>query len=195
MMIRTATTCFSRKHSSAARGMTLLEVLIALFIFMVGIVGVLAALPAGINSASYVLSQDTAIHLAPTHLSEFRRDGIEPAVDLIDGSAYLPAGGSYTLGAGIQEPLNGNPGNYRDFAHGPGEPYEFFDDIKRYEWKVEINPVYASAAGNPAPPPDYMVPSHSGGTALPLTRVVVTVHTKGTAREFSFTQYMYGYGN
>ena len=194
-MITAATENIGNKQCTPARGMTLLEVLIALFIFMVGIVGVLAALPAGINSASYVISQDTAIHLAHSKLSEFRRDGVDPAVDLIDGSAYLPAGGAYTLGAGIQEPLNGNPGNYRDFAHKAGEPYEHFDDIQRYEWKVEINPVYASAAGNPAPPPDYMVPSHSAGTPLPLTRVVVTVHTKGTAREFSFTQYMYSYGN
>ena len=46
-----------------ARGMTLMEVLIALFIFMVGIVGVLAALPTGVNAATWVIFQDAAIHL------------------------------------------------------------------------------------------------------------------------------------
>src|SRR6185503_16065029 len=103
----------------ANRGVTMMEVLIALFIFMVGIVGVLAAIPTGVNSAEWVIFQDAGIHLAHSKFTEFRRDRADPFVDLVDGSSYMPGtiGGANT--PGVQENKNGNPGNWRDFAHAP----------------------------------------------------------------------------
>lgn len=182
------------------RGVTLMEVLIALFIFMVGIVGVLAAVPTGVNSAEWVIFQDAAIHLAHSKFSEFRRDRADPFVDLADGSAYMPntVGGTNTLGA--QENKNGNPANWRDFGHAPGEAYYYFDDIERYEWKLELEEVqaagYASVqpAGVTAPNGPHLAPSVGGGANVGVQRVTVIVRMKGTSRELRFTQFMTPYG-
>lgn len=182
------------------RGVTLLEVMIALFIFMVGIVGVLAAVPTGVNSAEWVIFQDAALHLAHSKFSEFRRDRVDPFTDLADGSAYMPnaIGGANT--PGIQENKNGNAGGWRDFAHGLGEPYQYFDDIERYEWRLELQEVgagdYASTqpAGIAAPTGSHLAPVSGGGAGIRLQRVTVIVHMKGLSRELRFTQYLTPYG-
>jgi hypothetical protein len=178
-------------RSSLRHGMTLFEVLIAMFIFMVGIVGVLAALPTGVTSAEWVIFQDAAIHLSRSKFSEFRRDRINPPVDLKEASAYM---------VNWQEPPNGSPDNFHDFNSKPGSTYQYFDDINRYEWKVDQDPLIKSvnigdAGATPTPPADYEVPLPAGvnGTDIGLWRVVLTIRQKGTSRELEFTQYMTDY--
>src|SRR5579884_3781254 len=148
------------------RGLTLVELLIAMFLFLVGIIGVLAAFPTGVDSALFVVLQDASIHLAHSKFAEFRRDRIDPAVDLVpDGpNGYLPTGGTYT--AGKQEPCNESGAPWRDFASGPGQPYEYFDDITKYEWRVETSPVAASATASPAPPAGFYFPDQSGNPGM-----------------------------
>ena len=158
------------------RGVTLMEVLIALFIFMVGIVGVLAAIPTGINSAEWVIFQDAALHLSHSKFSEFRRDRADPFAD-----------------------LNGFTAAYQDFAHAAGETYFYFDDIDRYEWKLELQEVQAGdwstqPAGTTAPTGPHLTPAAGGGASVGVQRVTVLVHMKGTTRELRFTQYMTPYG-
>ncbi len=157
----------------------MVEVLIAMFVFLIGIVGVMAAMPVGIDSAALVIFQDASIHLSASKFAELRRDQIDPATDLLDGSAYMTA---------RQEPLNGNTGNYRDFAHAAGDAYENFGDIERYEWKVDTTQlktigVGTDDLGRPAP-------VENAGTALPVTRVTLDLHLKGSKRHFRYTQYM-----
>ena len=182
---------YSSRRPLPARGLTLIEVMIAMFIFLVGIMGVLAAMPTGIDSALAVVEQDAAIHLVHSKFAEFRRDRVDPPTDLIPGSGYLPSGGGYTAGA--QEPYNLTSGApWRDFASDPGQPYEYFDDIKRYEWRVETSPVTAETTGNPAPAAGYLAPSVSGGVGTPLnlTRVTIAVRAHKSLREYTFTQYL-----
>ena len=178
------------QRSRQPRGLTLLEVMIAMFIFLVGILGVLGAMPGGIDNASIVVQQDAAIHLVHSKFAEFRRDRIDPAVDLVPGSTYLPSGGTFTPGA--QEPFNASGNPWRDFASGPGQTYEHFDDITRYEWRVETAPVRAVNTGTPAPPPGFLFPTVGGGAGTPLnlTQVTISVRSRGSKREFAFTQYM-----
>ena len=166
--------------ASSTRGMTLLEVLIAMFIFLIGIVGVLAVVPSGLNAATLVIFQDAALHLSASKFAEFRRDEINAGVDLKDGSSYLSTS---------HEPLN-STGEFRDFASGPGDRYEHFDDIQRYEWKVDqdlLQPVNLGEDDLKRP-----APVDSGGTPLLLTRVTLVIHLKGTSRYMRFTQYMLG---
>jgi len=157
--------------------MTLMEVLIALFIFMVGIVGVLAALPTGINSAEWVIFQDASLHLAHSKFSEFRRDRADPFAD-----------------------LNGFTAGWQDFPHAAGETYYYFDDIDRYEWKLELQEVQAGdyggsqPAGITAPTGPHLAPATGGGASVGVQRVTVIVHVKGTSRELRFTQLMTAYG-
>jgi type II secretory pathway pseudopilin PulG len=164
-----------------ARGFTLLEVMIALFIFMVGIVGVLAAIPTGVNSAATVVFQDAAIALAQSKFAEFRRDRVNPSVDLKNGSAYMGA---------RHEPLN-STGVWRDFASGNNAAYQYFDDIERYEWRVDIAPaMFAIYSATPAP---YLSPVIGGPADSELQEVTVTVHLRGTTKEFEFTQLIASY--
>lgn len=172
-------------------GMTLLEVMIAIFILLVGIMGVLAAIPVGVTSAGWVIFQDAAIHLSHSKFSEFRRDRVSPDADLVDGSAYLPNSGAFVPGR--QEPKNGSAGGWRDFAHGIGQPYQYFDDIERYEWKVESEDVFAQDVSSPVYG-NYFVPAHSG-VKINLKKITVVVHLKGTSREFRFAQYICAYVN
>ncbi|MCW8129782.1 MAG: prepilin-type N-terminal cleavage/methylation domain-containing protein [Planctomycetota bacterium] len=187
------------RPARARLGVTLLEVLIALFIFMVGIVGVLAAMPTGVNSAEWVIFQDSAIHLAHSKFSEFRRDRADPFTDLVDGSGYMPSAVGGLNTPGVQENKNGNPGDWRDFGHKPGEAYYYFDDIERYEWKLELEEVTANSygstqpAGITAPTGAHYAPG-TGGSGVRVQRVTVIVHMKGLSRELRFTQYMTPYG-
>ena len=181
----------SKNHA----GLTLLEVLIAMFIFLVGIVGVLAAMPTGINSATWVIFQDSAIHLSHSKFAEFRRDRVDPAVQLQTApGGYLPA--SSTLVAGQQEPYNSSGAPWRDFAHGPGDTYQYFDDIDRYEWKVDATQQIDNGpgSGDVPLPADYTFPTNSNNSARGLFRVDVTIRMKQTTREMRFTQFMYAYG-
>jgi prepilin-type N-terminal cleavage/methylation domain-containing protein len=178
-----------------ARGLTLLEVMIAMFIFLVGIVGVLAAMPTGINSATWVIFQDAAIHLSHSKFAEFRRDRVDPAIDLApSGGGYLPSSsGGFTPGQ--QEPINENGAPWRDFASAPGQTYQYFDDIARYEWRVETADIDNGTVGSPATPPNFFFPvAASSATALALKRVSIVIRMKRTTREMKFTQYMYAYG-
>ena len=183
-------------HFHQRRGLTLLEVLLAMFIFVVGILGVLAALPTGVNSATWVIFQDAAIHLSNSKFAEFRRDRVDPAVDLQSGSAYLPGSGSYV--AGQQEPFNTLDGApWRDFASVPGAPYQYFDDIQRYEWKVESELVdnVTNPGTGPQPQNGYYFPVvvKTQGK-LKLSRVSVSIRMKTTSREMKFTQLFISYG-
>jgi Tfp pilus assembly protein PilV len=178
-------------RSPLRHGMTLFEVLIAMFIFMVGIVGVLAALPTGVTSAEWVIFQDAAIHLSRSKFSEFRRDRINPPIDLKEASTYM---------VNCQEPPNGSADKFHDFDSKPGSTYQYFDDITRYEWKVVQDPLTKSvgigAAGAiPTPPADYQVPLLPGvnGTDIGLWHVTIIIRQKGTSRELEFTQYMTDY--
>jgi type II secretory pathway pseudopilin PulG len=169
------------------KGMTLLEVLIAMFIFMVGIVGVLAAIPTGVTSAQWVILQDASIHLAHSKFAEFRRDRVDPGSDLVDGSTYL---------SNNHEPLNGAVPNWRDFNYAKGKTYQYFDDIERYEWRIDqdvlAQAVGAGAGTNPAAPGGYNAPTLGGGNGN-VRSGVITVRNKGTSREFQFTQFMTPY--
>ncbi|MCW8131913.1 MAG: prepilin-type N-terminal cleavage/methylation domain-containing protein [Planctomycetota bacterium] len=174
-----------------ARGMTLLEVMIAMFIFLVGIVGVLAAIPSGIHSAEWVIFQDAAIHLAHSKFGEFRRDRVDPNADLIMGGAYMNKHGT------------ARPGGWRDFHYKnssdalsfDNETYKYFDDIERYEWRLEGGTQYvgASSSEQPAPPAGCLAPVAGSGTDVGLYKVTVVIRMKGTSREFRFTQYMVKY--
>ena len=178
-----------------SRGLTLLEVLIAMFIFLVGIVGVLAAMPTGINSATWVIFQDSAIHLSHSKFAEFRRDRVDPAVQLQPAAGgYLPAGA--TIVPGQQEPYNSSGAPWRDFAHSPGDTYQYYDDIERYEWKVEATQQIDNGlgSGDVPLPADYTFPTNSNNSARGLRRVDITIRMKNTTREMRFSQFMYAYG-
>jgi prepilin-type N-terminal cleavage/methylation domain-containing protein len=161
---------------NGAHGFTLLEVILAMFIVLVGFIGVLGALPVGIDSAESVILQDSAINLIHSKFAEFRRDRLNPGTDLLEGSGYMTS---------KQEPLNGESGgNWHDFASKAGDPYENFEDITRFAWKVDV-----AALNN-----DANTPSITSGAAVPgMFKVTVTVHTKGSKKEFRFTQYMFSY--
>jgi len=171
-----------RSKFSSTSGLTLLEVLIAMFIFLIGIVGVLAALPTGISSAQTVILQDASIHLAHSKFAEFRRDRVDPLVDLPEGSPYMAA---------RQEPVNASAnGPWHDFAHGVGDAYQYFDDIDHYEWRVD--PTRFKQVGLAA---DKVTPVEGGGRPLSkLARIAIVVHLKNTKKEFIFSQYMYAAG-
>jgi len=176
-----------------SRGLTLLELLVALFIFMVGVLGVMMAIPAGANSASWVVFQDAAIHLAQSKFSEFRRDRVNPEVDLFDGSSYLGGSGTLANGraAGKQEPL---ASGWRGFAHAtPDDTYFYFDDIERYEWKIDQTTRRTIGAGAGSAPVGFQAPQYNGGDLIGLTQVTVVVRLKNTSKEFRFTQYMTAY--
>ena len=188
-----------RKHARGAPGLTLLEVMIAMFIFLVGIVGVLAAMPTGVSSATAVIFQDCAIHLAHSKFAEFRRDRVDPAADLTpSASGYLPNGsGPYTPGK--QDPYNAEPADpfqWRDFAAAPGQTYQYFDDIWKYEWRVETGFVDLGAGAAPTAPAGTFFPVNAGtaNPQFPLYRVSIVIRMKHTTREMKFTQYMYAYG-
>lgn len=178
-----------RTRYRSHRGITLLEVIIAMFIFLVGIVGVLAAMPSGVDAAIWVIFQDASLNLAHSKFSEFRRDRVNPSVDLVDGSAYMGAS---------QEPPNAsgkNPaGNsWHDFAHDPGNTYQYFDDISRYEWSVDkLDQICQGNGPGPVAPAGVFFPDNTG-TPLNLTKVSIIIRMKGTTREMRFTQYMFPY--
>jgi type II secretory pathway pseudopilin PulG len=159
---------------SPRRGMTLIEVLIAMFILFVGVLGVLAALPTGVEAASWITLQDAAINLSSSKFAEFRRDRVNPD----QMSAYLTS----AFGSADAE-------GYRSFPHGPGDPFEFYADIERYEWKVEttrmgLSPRKTSSDGN-----RYYYAPVAGGD-LELWGVLVVIRQKGAQRSFRFTQHM-----
>jgi prepilin-type N-terminal cleavage/methylation domain-containing protein len=182
--------------SQSKRGMTLIEILIALFVLLVGVMGILAAMPTGIDSAQRVIFLDAAVHLSRSKFAEFRRDRVDPRTDLADGSAYMDAAASPPRG---QELKNGNAGGWRDFAHGAGDAYEYFDDIERYQWCVDQDELKSIGldSNNPAPAPNsnLYVPVVNAGADIGLTRVTVVINLKGTKKEHRFTQYLYSYGN
>jgi len=188
-----------KPRSLRPRGLTLLEVIIAMFIFLIGIVGVLAAMPTGINSATWVIFQDSAIHLAHSKFAEFRRDRVDPAVDLKPSAGgYLPTNTPYV--AGKQEPFNTDGDPWRDFAHSSvtGDPYQYFEDIDRYEWSVDATQAVDNGkgvAGDVPVPANFYFPANTGTTSLiQLYRVDINIRMKGTTRQMRFTQYMYSYG-
>jgi prepilin-type N-terminal cleavage/methylation domain-containing protein len=196
-----ANTVYRRKPN----GLTLIEVMIAMFIFLVGIVGVLAAMPTGVNSALWVIFQDSAIHLSHSKFAEFRRDRIDPAVDLVPtANGYLPTNTAYV--PGNQEPYNTGTGDgdpWRDFAHNPAgtggvpDPYQYFEDIDRYEWKVETSPVDngPGAAGDVQAAPGFYFPADAkANPTLNLMKVSITIRAKGTTRQMRFSQLMMAYG-
>lgn len=164
----------------------MMELLIALFIFLIGVVGLVAAMPTGVNSAAKVVFQDAAVHLSRSKFAEFRRDRVDPRVDLKDNAPYMDGASSPPR---RQELKNGNPGGWRDFAHGVGDTYEHFDDIERYQWRIDqatLQLVGLDEAAN-------YVPKINGGTDQGLTRVTIVINQKGTKNEYRFTQYMYSY--
>ena len=168
------------------RGLTLFEVLVAMFLFLIGVVGVLSAMPVGVRSAQSVILQDAAVHLSRSKFSEFRRDRVNPPVDLAEGSPYMN---------NWQEPLNSN--NWHDFASGPGDTYQYFDSIDQYEWKVDqdqlLKPVGVSASGTPAPPTGFNFPAHGSGADCGVFKVVIAIRRKSSSQEFRFVQYMTDY--
>ncbi|HYF51219.1 MAG TPA: prepilin-type N-terminal cleavage/methylation domain-containing protein [Planctomycetota bacterium] len=160
-------------------GLTLIEVLLAILILLVGLVGCLAALPTGIVSADSVVFQDVSNHLAHSKLAVFRRDCIDPGVDLATGSAYLSA---------QHEPAAA--GEWRNFSKDfDGDN---FHDIVRYQWCVEVQSVGnqdAALATNPG----YQRPAHGTANLKRLYVVRVFIRAQGTSHETSYAQYMYSY--
>ena len=185
------------RFKSRPKGLTLLEVLIAMFIFLVGIVGVLAAMPTGINSALWVIFQDSAINLSHSKFSEFRRDRVDPAVDLIaTAGGYLPTASGAPI-PGKQEGYNTTGAPWRDFAHDPGDAYQYYDNIENYEWMVDVADVDNGAppGSDPQPPPGYLYPVNSAGaSSIGLKKVTITVRMKHTTRQMKFSQLMFAYG-
>ena len=190
---------FMRRKRYAAPGLTLLEVMIAMFIFLVGIVGVLAAMPTGVNSATSVIFQDCAIHLAHSKFAEFRRDRIDPAIDLTPSAGGYLSNGTGPFVPGKQEPYNTEPPDpfqWRDFASAPGQTYQYFDDINKYEWRVETGNVNMGTGTSPVAPAGTFFPVNvaTANAQFPLYRVSVVIRLRRTTREMKFTQYMYAYG-
>ncbi len=187
-----------RSRARRPRGLTLLEVIIAMFIFLIGIVGVLAAMPTGINSATWVIFQDSAIHLAHSKFAEFRRDRVDPAVQLNPTpGGYLPTTTPYM--AGNQEPFNSEGDPWRDFAHNAGDPYQYFEDIDRYEWCVDATHAIDNGIGSTDVPlpANFFFPTNvapGGVSRIQLYRVDITIRMKSTTRQMRFTQYLYSYG-
>lgn len=181
---------------TARRGLTLIEILIALFVLLIGVMGILAAMPTGIDSAQKVIFLDASVHLSRSKFAELRRDRVNPRVDLADGSGYMDAA---TVPPRGQEPKNGNAGGWRDFAHAAGDAYEYFDDIERYQWLVdqdELRSVGLDGNAVPTLPNNApYVPVVNAGTDIGLTRVTIVINLKGTKKEQRFTQYLYSYGN
>jgi len=191
-----------------ARGLTLMEVLIAMFIFLVGIVGVLSAIPAGVSTAENVILMDCSIHLAHSKFSEFRRDRVNPVIDLVDGSAYMIAkqGPLATRPDGSAHPDQtdsdvGTHGVWRDFAYvNATDTYHWFDEIQRYDWRVDQDILNNKIPGkgqadngpNTSCPPGFYHPV-MGGQDIGLRSIQISVRLKGSARMFQFTQYMYAY--
>ena len=173
------------------KGMTLIEVLIAMFIFVVGIIGILGAMPSGVSAAHQIIFQDAAIHLSRSKFAEFRRDRVDPRVDLVTTARSLDGASSPLR---VQEPQNGNAGGWRDFTHGSGDIYENFDNIEQYQWVVDqwdLVPISVDSVNGNIP----IVATGAGGLPdLQVTRVTVVVGMKGSSREQRFTQYMYSYG-
>jgi len=178
-----------RLGKSKRRGLTLLEVMIAMFIFMVGIVGVLAALPAGITSAELVIFQDAAIHLAHSKFAEFRRDRINPTVDLPAGSSYLVNRHGNATSEGGYDWRKFHYPNAGDANQFDNDTYQYFDDIERYIWRVDPVAVTEEIVGS------VHRPLHRpGGNAIgDLVKTKIVVRLKGSRREFAFTQYIYSY--
>jgi type II secretory pathway pseudopilin PulG len=160
--------------SEMRRGMTLIEVLIAMFILFVGVLGVLAALPTGVEAASWVTLQDAAINLSSSKFAEFRRDRVDPG----QMDSYLTS----TFGAADGE-------GYRSFPHEPGDPFEFYADIERYEWKVQTTRMGLSPRKTSSDGMRYYYQPVTGSD-LDLWGVLVIIRQKGTQRSFRFTQYM-----
>jgi prepilin-type N-terminal cleavage/methylation domain-containing protein len=195
-------------RAAGARGMTLMEVLIAMFIFLVGIVGVLSAIPAGVATAENVILMDCSIHLAHSKFSEFRRDRVNPAVDLLDSSGYMttkqvptatkPDG---TAHPDTTEADVATRGMWRDFAYrNATDTYAYFDEIQRYDWRVDQAILTGQIPGkgqanngvNTPCPAGFYHPV-AGGQDIGLRSVQITVRLKGSARMFQFTQYMFAY--
>ena len=171
---------------------TLLEVLVALFILLLGVVGVLAAMPTGVANAEWVIFQDAAINLGHSKFAEFRRDRANPGSDLQNGSPYLD---------NMAPVLAGDVNNYRPFisaAASPAvqqaSPYYFFDEIWNYAWKVDVQPVNYGVNNQPT----------FASTNINCYAVTVTIRIGGAKatgvsnpnthwRSFSFTQIMTPY--
>lgn len=177
--------------------MTLIEVIIAMFILLVGVIGVMMAVPTGVSTASWVIFHDAAMHLSASKFSEFRRDRVNPLMDLVDGSTYMN-GGALASGrpSGSQEVPNGNIGGWRDFAHASSDDtYYYFDDIERYEWKVDQSALLSVGPAAPTAANAGVVygPQVPSATELNVRQVTVAIHLKGTIKELRFTEYMFSY--
>jgi prepilin-type N-terminal cleavage/methylation domain-containing protein len=79
---------------SGQSGFTLIEILIAMLVAMVGLLGTVAIQQSGMNAAANVNDAQIAMRLASTALEQFntRRTVENPFVDMLAGVAWTPWG-------------------------------------------------------------------------------------------------------
>ncbi len=172
-----------RRHVGRGRrpyGFTLVEIMIALFLMLIGVVGVLAAMPTGVGEANWVVFQDAAINLAHSKFAEFRRDRMDPSQpgwqSYLDLQSIAGADGFRPF-----LPPNANASN----------PYYFFDDIVKYSYRV-ISSQQVDVPQNVGGVP-VNVPYAVGNPTITCYIVTIIVRMSGGTRTFQFKQLMTPY--
>jgi prepilin-type N-terminal cleavage/methylation domain-containing protein len=118
----------NRTGSKRERGMSLIELMIAIIVLMVGILGCAAAIPfaIGTNYKSRQQSNSTAIAQLITEKIMSVPAGTSPTLTIFDcsggaGNAVNTAGSAAGTGANLQGSTQANPGDI-DFSQGTGIP-------------------------------------------------------------------------
>ena len=194
-------------------GLTLMEVLVAMFIVSIGVIGVMASLPVGIDTAQQIIVQDNSINLAMSKFAEFRRDRIDPASAGL-GTYHAQMLIQYNArhgGAGDKyrtDICQGRVGclNYygwHDFEKLEGDPFIHFPDIEEYEWRLlrdghrAVEPQRidgAGGAGDDYYAPDLGASVDTGGVStIGLYLVTIQVRKKKTSKVFFFKTFLTKY--
>ena len=210
---KTASFCGPRREGEA--GLTLIEVLVAIFIVSIGVIGVMATIPVGVDTAQQIIIQDNAVTLCQSKFAEFRRDRINPGEAAL-GSYHnacrirydaVHGGGAYQAHACQDRAGCNNFYRWHDFPHQQGDDYENFADIGEYEWRVVegghrvVDQEKVAGPGQEnGDPDDYWVPKLGAKVAdvgdtspIKLYLVTVQIRKKRTAKTFRFQTYMTWY--
>jgi len=191
-------------------GLTLIEVLVAMFILSIGVIGVLAALPVGIDTAQEIIIQDNSLAISQSKWGEFRRDRINPgelglaSYHAACAAAYNARHGGGAYGSNVcRSGCGGSFYSWHSFESDTGDAFENFADIVEYEWRlradkhqaVENFQVVGPAGGTDV----YYVPTlgarvDAGGvSSIGLYRMVLDIRKKQTQKRFTYETFMTSY--
>ena len=197
------------RRAGREEGLTLVEVLVALFILSVGVIGVLATIPVGVDTAQTIIVQDNAVTLSQSKLGEFRRDRIVPGEPGLAGyHAFMKANydlrkGNGSYATNICWPSCDNTYyKWHKFECGEEDAYTNFADIEEYEWRivgskhVAIEKVAIEGSGGPGD--IYYVPRLTAtlanfNSSIGLYRINIEVRKIKTTKVFDFDTYMTSY--